>query len=95
MVKTTICCSQFAADSDSDGIEFERETSTEDKSTEEASSNIAEVSESPKDMVRQQDYLYIQMEFCEKSTLLNAIQNNLYKEQDRVWRLFREIVEGG
>lgn len=42
----------------------------------------------------QQDYLYIQMEFCEKSTLKNAIENDLYKEQDRVWRLFREIVEG-
>lgn len=86
--------SHFAADSDSDGIEFQRETSAEDKSTEEVSSNIAEVCESPKETICQQDFLYIQMEFCEKSTLKNAIENNLYQEQDRVWRLFREIVEG-
>lgn len=34
------------------------------------------------------------MEFCEKSTLRNAIDNNIYLDEDRVWRLFREIVEG-
>ncbi|CAG0879388.1 unnamed protein product [Darwinula stevensoni] len=39
-------------------------------------------------------YLYIQMEFCEKSTLLTAIQNGLHGDEDRIWQLFREIVEG-
>lgn len=38
--------------------------------------------------------MYIQMEFCEKSTLRSAIDNNLYLDEDRLWRLFREIVEG-
>lgn len=38
--------------------------------------------------------MYIQMEFCEKSTLRTAIDNGLYREEDRLWRLFREIVEG-
>ncbi|VVC37487.1 Protein kinase, ATP binding site,Serine/threonine-protein kinase, active site,Protein [Cinara cedri] len=38
--------------------------------------------------------MYIQMEFCEKSTLRIAIDNDLYKEPMRVWRLLREIVEG-
>lgn len=38
--------------------------------------------------------LFIQMEFCEKSTLRNIIDSGLYKDQERVWRLFREIVEG-
>ncbi|XP_049298688.1 eIF-2-alpha kinase GCN2 [Anopheles funestus] len=39
-------------------------------------------------------YMYIQMEFCEKSTLRTAIDGGLYLDIDRVWRLFREIVEG-
>ncbi|ESO93561.1 hypothetical protein LOTGIDRAFT_119057 [Lottia gigantea] len=34
------------------------------------------------------------MEYCEKSTLRNCIDNGLFKEVDRVWRLFREIIEG-
>lgn len=38
--------------------------------------------------------MYIQMEFCEKSTLRTAIDNGLHQEEDRLWRLFREIVEG-
>lgn len=38
--------------------------------------------------------MYIQMEFCEKSTLKLAIEEGLYKDQSRMWRLFREIVEG-
>ena len=39
-------------------------------------------------------YLYIQMEYCEKSTLRQIIDEGLYKDVDRVWILFREIVEG-
>ncbi|XP_033124847.1 eIF-2-alpha kinase GCN2-like [Anneissia japonica] len=39
-------------------------------------------------------YLYIQMEFCEKSTLRTAIDSGLWKDGKRVWRYFREIVEG-
>lgn len=38
--------------------------------------------------------MYIQMEFCEKSTLRTAIDNNLYNDTERLWRLFREIAEG-
>ena len=39
-------------------------------------------------------YLYIQMEYCEKSTLRNLIDEGLHKDKERIWRLFREIVEG-
>ncbi|XP_064621826.1 eIF-2-alpha kinase GCN2-like isoform X2 [Lineus longissimus] len=39
-------------------------------------------------------FLYIQMEFCEKSTLRNCIDAGLYLDTNRVWRLFREIIEG-
>jgi len=37
---------------------------------------------------------YFQMEFCEKSTLRNCIDAGLYEDVDRVWQLFREVVEG-
>ena len=39
-------------------------------------------------------YLYIQMEYCEMSTLRNLIDEGLHKDKERIWRLFREIVEG-
>ncbi|XP_053995290.1 eIF-2-alpha kinase GCN2 isoform X3 [Hylaeus anthracinus] len=49
---------------------------------------------SSKATVREIQFMYIQMEFCEKSTLRTAIDAGLYEDQERVWRLFREIVEG-
>lgn len=39
-------------------------------------------------------YLYIQMEYCEKSTLRDTIDHELYRDQTRLWRLFREILDG-
>ena len=39
-------------------------------------------------------YLYIQMEYCEKSTLRNLIDEGLHQDEERVWRLLGEIVEG-
>uniref|UniRef100_A0A1A8GP91 non-specific serine/threonine protein kinase n=1 Tax=Nothobranchius korthausae TaxID=1143690 RepID=A0A1A8GP91_9TELE len=39
-------------------------------------------------------YLYIQMEYCEKSTLRDTIDQSLYLDQNRLWRLFREILDG-
>ncbi|KAJ8309409.1 hypothetical protein KUTeg_014283 [Tegillarca granosa] len=39
-------------------------------------------------------YLYIQMEYCERSTLRNCIDAGLFQDVNRVWRLFREIIEG-
>ncbi|XP_063231098.1 eIF-2-alpha kinase GCN2 isoform X2 [Bacillus rossius redtenbacheri] len=39
-------------------------------------------------------FMYIQMEFCEKSTLRTAIDSGLCEDEVRVWRLFREVVEG-
>ncbi|XP_046402509.1 eIF-2-alpha kinase GCN2 [Ischnura elegans] len=43
---------------------------------------------------REVQFMYIQMEFCEKSTLRNAIDGGLCDDEERVWRLFRELVEG-
>ncbi|KAF7664989.1 hypothetical protein LDENG_00158310 [Lucifuga dentata] len=39
-------------------------------------------------------YLYIQMEYCEKSTLRDTIDHGLHEDQNRSWRLFREILDG-
>ncbi|KAL7873489.1 hypothetical protein AOLI_G00125600 [Acnodon oligacanthus] len=39
-------------------------------------------------------YLYIQMEYCEKSTLRDTIDKGLHQDCSRLWRLFREILDG-
>ncbi|XP_077179044.1 eIF-2-alpha kinase GCN2 isoform X2 [Paroedura picta] len=39
-------------------------------------------------------YLYIQMEYCEKSTLRDTIDQGLHQDTNRLWRLFREILDG-
>jgi len=38
--------------------------------------------------------LYISMEYCEKRTLRDLIKRNLYKDNDEIWRLFRQVLEG-
>ncbi|XP_063592060.1 eIF-2-alpha kinase GCN2-like isoform X2 [Penaeus indicus] len=39
-------------------------------------------------------YLFIQMQLCEKNTLRQAINEHLCVDNDRKWRLFRELVNG-
>ncbi|KAL2098648.1 hypothetical protein ACEWY4_005128 [Coilia grayii] len=39
-------------------------------------------------------YLYIQMEYCERSTLRDTIDQALHLDSSRLWRLFREILDG-
>ena len=39
-------------------------------------------------------FLYIQMEFCDNQTLRSAIDNGLHQDTKRMWRMFREIIEG-
>lgn len=38
--------------------------------------------------------LYISMEYCEKRTLRDLIKRGLHKENEEVWRLFRQVLEG-
>ncbi|KAG4034370.1 hypothetical protein MFRU_003g03380 [Monilinia fructicola] len=38
--------------------------------------------------------LYISMEYCEKRTLRDLIRRGLYKDNEEIWRLFRQILEG-
>ncbi|CAH1982227.1 unnamed protein product [Acanthoscelides obtectus] len=85
----------FNEDSDYD-IEFEHNTGSESKSSSSSVDNkdSEAVDITSPEIVKQIDFMYIQMEFCEKSTLRTAIDDNLYLNEDRMWRLFREIVEG-
>lgn len=39
-------------------------------------------------------FMYIQMEFCDNRTLRDAIDRGLYKDTERVWRMFFEILSG-
>ncbi|XP_072929704.1 eIF-2-alpha kinase GCN2 [Epargyreus clarus] len=73
-------------DDTSSGIEFEVD------SNKSQSIPTEDISEAPRSQLKQ--VLYIQMEFCEKNTLRQAIDNGLYQEHFRAWRLFREILEG-
>ncbi|KAJ8068821.1 hypothetical protein OCU04_002513 [Sclerotinia nivalis] len=38
--------------------------------------------------------LYISMEYCEKRTLRDLIRRGLYENNEEIWRLFRQILEG-
>uniref|UniRef100_A0A3B4ERC7 non-specific serine/threonine protein kinase n=1 Tax=Pundamilia nyererei TaxID=303518 RepID=A0A3B4ERC7_9CICH len=38
--------------------------------------------------------LCLLMEYCEKSTLRDTIDQGLHQDQNRLWRLFREILDG-
>ncbi|XP_055902335.1 eIF-2-alpha kinase GCN2 [Eupeodes corollae] len=78
-------------DSDSDGIEFVNSNGEVAVYEEESSDETVEKCASPRPMAQ---VMYIQMEFCEKCTLRTAIDDNLYEDTDRLWRLFREIAEG-
>ncbi|XP_032674850.1 eIF-2-alpha kinase GCN2 isoform X2 [Odontomachus brunneus] len=81
----------------SDSIEFERDDISQKSAKSDISNdNVNEDADitSEDTTVKEIQFMYIQMEFCEKSTLRTAIDNGLYEDDERVWRLFREIVEG-
>jgi translation initiation factor 2-alpha kinase 4 len=80
----------------SDSIVFEKDNiSQKSVITPDVSNEAKDKETTSEDMpVKEIQFMYIQMEFCEKSTLRTAIDNNLYEDEERVWRLFREIVEG-
>lgn len=87
----------FAPDDDaSDVVEFVNSRGepikNDDYSDDEESESAANGHQ--KKTSKEYQYMYIQMEFCEKNTLRETIDNNLSADRDRVWKLFREIVEG-
>ena len=76
---------------DSDSKSKVSSQGAEETSSEEQSSSL---SSSAASRSRQFHFMYIQMEFCDKQTLRNCIDNDLFKDTTKVWRMFREIVEG-
>ncbi|XP_026676040.1 eIF-2-alpha kinase GCN2 [Diaphorina citri] len=68
------------------------ESSSDEESSPGSSDNTATLHNG--NTVQLMQYMYIQMEFCEKSTLRSAIDNGLYEDMGRAWRLLREIIEG-
>ena len=80
--------------SSSGGIEFE-EASDEDCESSDETCQGDDVSDPTQSPAANLQFMYIQMEYCEKSTLRTAIDlSDLYLDKIRIWRLFREIVEG-
>ena len=80
----------FGGDSGSRAAASEEVDSSAETSRDEQSSSLS----SGGARSRQFHYMYIQMEFCDKQTLRNCIDNDLFKDTTKVWRMFREIVEG-
>eukprot|EP00057_Strongylocentrotus_purpuratus_P031627 XP_785160.3 PREDICTED: eukaryotic translation initiation factor 2-alpha kinase 4 [Strongylocentrotus purpuratus] len=93
-------------DSSSDGIDFEGSDRGEESDISLSISNRVKESKGNRGKSKEEDisednpvfspvqYLYIQMEFCEKSTLRTAIDAGMYEDKRRLWTHFREIIEG-
>uniref|UniRef100_A0A8C9MBY1 eIF-2-alpha kinase GCN2 n=1 Tax=Panthera tigris altaica TaxID=74533 RepID=A0A8C9MBY1_PANTA len=82
-----------ASDSDSDII-FEDENSKSQNQDEDCNGKDSYHESEPSATTEAVHYLYIQMEYCEKSTLRDTIDQGLYQDTIRLWRLFREILDG-
>ncbi|CAM4642116.1 unnamed protein product [Leuciscus chuanchicus] len=92
------CHSFLPPDSDSESdVIFDNTDASRDSFLQEPSSRKAadpsESSDSEKPLLIAH-YLYIQMEYCERSTLRDTIDQGLYQDISRLWRLFREILDG-
>ncbi|XP_042202280.1 eIF-2-alpha kinase GCN2 [Callorhinchus milii] len=84
------------SDSDCDVVfensgEKNQESHESSLSDKELSTNRAPVCQPTPTVVH---HLFIQMEYCERSTLRDTIDKGLHMETDRMWRLFREILDG-
>lgn len=62
--------------------------------SDEASNSSEEDGKNSPSLNKKIKYMFIQMEYCERSTLRSAIDAGLFKDEERYWRLFREICEG-
>ncbi|XP_026939655.1 eIF-2-alpha kinase GCN2 isoform X2 [Sagmatias obliquidens] len=84
-----------ASDSDSDIIfDNEDENSKSQNQDEDRNGKNSCHESEPPATTEAVHYLYIQMEYCEKSTLRDTIDQGLYRDTVRLWRLFREILDG-
>ncbi|KAI0199013.1 serine/threonine-protein kinase gcn2 [Astrocystis sublimbata] len=80
---------------DHDGLDDDSED--ESDSDESTSEPLARMSSPVRVRSEQRGFrtvMYISMEYCDKRTLRDLIQRNLWKETEDIWRLFRQILEG-
>ena len=83
---------EHSQDYDSSNSE-ESESDDEDPSADQVDGHTKYVEK--KSNLKILQFLYIQMEFCDKQTLRQVIDNdNLHQDAKRMWRMFREIIEG-
>ncbi|KAJ8111452.1 hypothetical protein ONZ43_g5619 [Nemania bipapillata] len=76
-----------------DGDDSEDDSDTDDSS----SDPLASMPSPVRVRSEQKGYrtvMYISMEYCDKRTLRDLIQRNLWKETEEIWRLFRQMLEG-
>nr|XP_056707847.1 eIF-2-alpha kinase GCN2 [Euleptes europaea] len=84
-----------AADSDSDIIfDNEDDNGKSPVTDEDCNGKDTHSEEDVTSVIQTVHHLYIQMEYCEKSTLRDTIDQGLYQDTSRLWRLFREILDG-
>ncbi|KAL7992472.1 hypothetical protein Chor_016728 [Crotalus horridus] len=84
-----------AADSESDIIfDHEEDNSRNQMMDEDYKEKDSHNEENKTSVIQTVHHLYIQMEYCEKSTLRDTIDQGLYQDTNRLWRLFREILDG-
>uniref|UniRef100_A0A8C5Q8M5 eIF-2-alpha kinase GCN2 n=1 Tax=Leptobrachium leishanense TaxID=445787 RepID=A0A8C5Q8M5_9ANUR len=82
------------SDSDSEIIFENDDMNSPDRDEECVKSSTEENTSSSSELTQSVHYLFIQMEYCEKSTLRDTIDQGLYLDISRLWRLFREILDG-
>uniref|UniRef100_A0A672K135 non-specific serine/threonine protein kinase n=1 Tax=Sinocyclocheilus grahami TaxID=75366 RepID=A0A672K135_SINGR len=90
---TSLERSSSAKCSAADSSDDEEDEDEEEDTLSEKAADPLESSDSEKPLLIAH-YLYIQMEYCEKSTLRDTIDQGLYQDVSRLWRLFREILDG-
>ncbi|KAM6359828.1 eIF-2-alpha kinase GCN2 isoform 2-T2 [Alca torda] len=81
-------------DSDSEIIFDNEDENSKDHPPDEEGNEKNSHGEDRAPVIQTVHYLYIQMEYCEKSTLRDTIDQGLYEDTSRLWRLFREILDG-
>ena len=70
-------------------------TSIDNNQDKQAGEDVVDEAGANREKKMQLQFLYIQMEYCDKQTLRSAIdEGNLFKDSKRLWRMFREIIEG-
>ncbi|KAL6618007.1 kinase-like domain-containing protein [Neocallimastix sp. 'constans'] len=78
---------------DSNFIIFQDDNSTQESSNKDYSSNSNGLSKSESKPDMPYKMLYIQMQYCEKKTLRNVIDEGLLTEEES-WKYFRQLLEG-